>query len=286
MFVEKLRLDGKTIMVVGAGGGGHGTGACIALAEAGADIIAVDISRENLRELEDRLAQAGASCRSIVADATSEEILKTIGAIADEVGGFHGLVNVVGGSQQGQLLPLLDYPAEIFDTVVAFNLRSAFLTCQAAARSMIAHGIRGSILNLSSISGITTAPTHGIYGAAKAGLNALGRTMALEWSEFGIRVNSVAPGNMDVPRSLRHRNTGESDLSFDGILSVDRPSYVVPLGYRGTAADVASAILFFMSDLSSYITGQILAVDGGLSVKPAGLGETIRTLPFTQPDAL
>jgi len=91
---------------------------------------------------------------------------------------------------------------------------------------------------------------------------------------------------MDVPRSLRHRNTDESDLSFDAVLTADRPSYVVPLGYRGTAADVASAILFFMSDLSSYITGQILAVDGGLSVKPAGLGETIRTLPFTQPDAL
>src|SRR6185503_15034080 len=100
MYIEKLRLNGKVAMVVGAGGGGHGTASCVALAEAGADIVAVDIDRHALKDVEQRVSSLGKRCLGIAADVRKKaEIDRAVAAAANEFGGIHGLVNVVGGVQ-------------------------------------------------------------------------------------------------------------------------------------------------------------------------------------------
>lgn len=275
MYIEKIRLDGKAAMVVGAGGGGHGTASCLALAEAGADIIAVDIDRAALVDVERRVVQLGRRCLALALDVTdASEVERGVAAAMNEVGGIHGLVNVVGGV--GRLCSMLDTSLDAFDHIVDRNLRYAFVTCRALARAMIELRIAGSIVNVTSVSADGGAPSHGPYGAAKAGLNALTRTMALEWSAHGIRVNAVAPGLMRVPRHSR-ASGGHAQTYEEAIASVV-PSVETPLGRHGTAADVGCAVLYLVSDLSAYVTGQVLVVDGGLSVKSALTGPAVRQM--------
>lgn len=278
MFVEKLRMDGKTVMVVGAGGGGHGTATCVALAEAGARIIAVDISARNLEEVEQRVESVGAAYLGLIADVTRKaDVERMVATAGEQCGAIHGLVNIVGGTQQGQYWSLLDYPEQVFDDTINLNLRSAFLTCQAVARDMVSSNIAGSLVNVSSVSSLPTAPSHALYGAAKSALNALSRTMALEWSAHGIRVNIVAPGNMMVPRVAR---LGGMDAikTYEDAINQSVSTDVVPLGRWGTASDIGSAILFLLSDMAAYVTGQLLMVDGGLAVKSISTGTTIRSI--------
>jgi NAD(P)-dependent dehydrogenase (short-subunit alcohol dehydrogenase family) len=118
-----------------------------------------------------------------------------------------------------------------------------------------------------------------VYGAAKAGLNTLSRTMALEWSGHGIRVNVVAPGKMVVPRQARlGRAAPGQPQSYEDALAKPVPNEDIPLRRMGTAGDIGSAILFLLSDLASYVTGQVLSVDGGLNVKSVLTGPAARTL--------
>jgi NAD(P)-dependent dehydrogenase (short-subunit alcohol dehydrogenase family) len=281
VYVEKLRLDGKVAMVVGAGGGGHGTASCCALAEAGADIVALDISAESLKDTERRVKALGRRCLALVGDVRKKaEVERMVGAALEEFGALHGLANIVGGMQPGQFKPLLEYSEEMFDDVMHLNLRYAFLTCQAVARSMVERGIPGRIVNVSSVSALPSAPTHAPYGAAKGGLNALTRTMALEWSAHGICVNAVAPGNMLVPRLAKLGSMpGEPEQTYDAAIANPVASSIAPIGRLGTAADIGSAILYLLSDLSAYVTGQVLVVDGGLTVKSVSFGDAVRAVP-------
>ncbi|HSV80424.1 MAG TPA: SDR family NAD(P)-dependent oxidoreductase [Ramlibacter sp.] len=273
MFLEQLRLDGRVVMVVGAGGDGHGTASCVAAAEAGADVVAVDLDAQALPAVEARVKSLGRRCLPVVADVTRKEEVERAVAAALAFGPLHGLVNVVGGIPR--MCSLLETSEELFDQALTLNLRYAFLTCQAVAQAMVERGIRGSIVNVSSVSAAPSAPSHGPYGAAKAALNALGGTMALEWSAHGIRVNAVAPGRMHVPR---HARAAGGDLSYEQAIATVVPSAETPLGREGTAADVAGAVLYLLSDLSAYVTGQVLVVDGGLQVKSTLTGEAVRQL--------
>lgn len=280
MFIERIRLDGKVAMVVGAGGGGHGTGTAIAAAEAGADVIGVDIRAEALADVERRVKAIGRRFVGLTADVRRKgQVTEMVGKALAAFERIDCLANIVGGVQQGQWTTLLDCPEHVFDDTLALNLRTHFLVCQAVARSMVERKVAGSIVNVSSVSASPTAPSHAAYGAAKRGVNALSQNMALEWSEYGIRVNVVAPGSMRVPRAvaLSGGNDGKP-LGFDDVATAVVPGKA-PLGRAGTPVDIASAILFFFSDLSSYVTGQVLTVDGGLSVKSVLTGETIRKLP-------
>ncbi len=278
MYVERLRLDGQVVMVVGAGGGGHGTATCCALAEAGADLVGIDINAENLKDTEQRVVALGRRFLPLIGDVRRKaEVDRMVGAALEAFGALHGLANIVGGMQPGQFKSVLDYTEEGFDEIIGLNLRYAFLTCQAVARAMVDRNIRGSLVNVSSVSSLPSAPSHAPYGAAKGGLNTLTKTMALELSAYGIRVNAVAPGVMLVPRVSRLRRLpGEPEQTYDEAIANPVTSNVVPLGTLGTAADIGSAILFLMSGLSSYITGQVLVVDGGLTVKAVTQGEAVR----------
>jgi NAD(P)-dependent dehydrogenase (short-subunit alcohol dehydrogenase family) len=145
---------------------------------------------------------------------------------------------------------------------------------QAAARQMRAQGDGGAIVALSSTSGIGASPYHAAYGAAKGGVVSLVRTLALEWAEYGIRVNCIAPGTVHTPRS--GRDAGDPARDRRG----------VPLARRGDPTEIAAAALFLVSPLSSYVTGQCLPVDGGTSAKHAHLGDDNVPIFLTNPGIL
>ena len=154
------------------------------------------------------------------------------------------------------------------DHLLTVNLRYALVTCQQVAKGLIDADRPGSFVNISSIAS-KGQPLLSGYGAAKAGLDSLGRAMASEWGRFGIRVNGVAPGTINTSRS--GRKPGE----------VDEASKAIALGRRGTPDDIANAVLFLLSDMSSYISGQTIDVNGGPS--RAGLAESGLPVFVTNP---
>ena len=141
------------------------------------------------------------------------------------------------------------------------NLETAFFMSRAVAAELVAQQLPGSIVSISSISGMNTAPFHIAYGTAKAAITAMTRTMALELALAGIRVNAVAPG---VTETAASRTYVDEDP--------DRDRQAIAMGRRGRPEEQAGAILFLLSELSSYITGQTLLVDGGLDLKWSHLG--------------
>ena len=145
----------------------------------------------------------------------------------------------------------IDMTLEEFNRSILLNLTSFFLPAQAVARSLRARGAPGAIACVSSVSGLTAAPNHAGYGAAKAGMINLIRTMAAEWGPHGIRVNAAMPGSCATPRL----DFGEAGLA--------KMKELLPLGRPATPDELAKAILFLLSDLASYVTGHNLWVDGG-----------------------
>lgn len=263
MIDQRLRLDGRTIVVVGAGGGGIGTAVAKAVAEVGATVVGIDHDAERLDIGRDAVEGAGGTFVGHLADVRHKDEIDAAFAAAIESGGnIDGLVNVVGGQQPYHWQPLLDYPLEHLDEVLDLNLRYVLLTCQAAARSMITTGRGGSIVNIGSVAGYAATPFQMGYGVAKAALVAMTRTMAAEWGRHEIRVNIVAPGTTRTPRD---RAGDDSDSERLKTLSLRR---------RGTAEELAGAVLFALSDLSSFVTGQSIVVDGGSLIRPSWLDLT------------
>ncbi len=260
--MSALNLDGRGVIVVGAGGGGIGTAIAHMLAAEGAVVTAVDRDAGALDRLEKSIHELGGHCLPHLADAgNADQARQMVQSAVDSDAPLCGLVNVVGGLPIDRWQNLLDYPEDTFDIVIDANLKVALQTSRAFAREVSERGMGGSIVQIASIAALHGMPFGAAYAAAKAALLSLSRTMALEWGPLGIRVNAVAPGTIQVPR-----NEGGEDLEQDRA--------VLPLGRRGVPADIAGAVTFLLSDLSSRVTGQMLAVDGGVSIKPAYLDET------------
>jgi len=153
--------------------------------------------------------------------------------------------------------PLLDLDQDAFRSVVEVNLTGTFTVARAAARRMIEAGLGGSIVNITSMNGVAAGPNGGAYGATKAGVALLTQQMAIEWGPHGIRVNAVAPGLI---------MSGMSEPIYaDPVVREARRSKV-PLGRLGTAVDIAATVAFLASDDASYITGQNILVDGGVTM--------------------
>ena len=257
-----LRLDGRVIVVSGAGGGGIGTTVTRMAAEAGATVIAVSRSKENLDEHVAPLAQDGLSVVPVAADASTDD---GIGAVIDQArrteGNLYGLVNIAGGADPSTWMPSTRVSRADWRELFAANLETAFFMSQAVAAELRAQGLPGSIVSISSISGMNTAPFHIAYGTAKAAIVAMTRTMAVELAPDNIRVNAIAPG---VTETAASRTYTDDDP--------DRDRRAIAMGRRGRPEEQAGAILFLLSDLSSYVTGQTLLVDGGLNLRWSHLG--------------
>jgi NAD(P)-dependent dehydrogenase (short-subunit alcohol dehydrogenase family) len=252
-----LSLDHRVVVVAGAGGGGIGTTVTRMVAEAGATVIAVSRCRENLDNHIAPLISRGLPIVAVSADVSTDEGVAT--AIEQAVraeGDLHGLVNVAGGAAPSTWMPSIRVTREDWRDLFTQNLETAFFTSQAMAAELKARERRGSIVSISSISGMNTAPFHIAYGTAKAAVAAMTRTMAVELALNEIRVNAVAPGITATPAS---RTYVDEDTQRD--------RRAIAMGRRARPEEIAGAILFLLSDLSSYITGQTLLVDGGLDLK-------------------
>lgn len=245
-------LADTTAVVVGGAGGGVGTAVVAMLVSSGARVVVVDRATDRLQSLAGRFSPVVAG---VVADVLTVDGLAAFErAIADLP--VSSLVNVVGGVGPDGIAHFLDMDAEQWSRSAEHDFAYAVRTCQIVARRIASTGNQGSLVNLSVADAQRAMPWFSAYAAARSALDSATRTMAVELGSLGIRANSVAWGLVNSPRA--HSGAGS-----DGSLERD----LIPLGRRGAVADVASAVLFLLSGLSSYITGQAIVVDGGLSLR-------------------
>jgi 3-oxoacyl-[acyl-carrier protein] reductase len=260
---HRFGLEGKAALVVG-GGQGIGEATSLALAEAGCRVAVVDLELERAESVVSKIKAAGGEARALSGDVLNDaQAVALVERAERELDGLDVLATVVGSSG---FVPLLETTPDQWDIEQRINLRYAFLVGQKFAALKVARGTPGAATFVSSVSGIMAAPRHAPYGAAKAGLIHLVKSMAVEWAPYGIRVNSVAPGPIITPR------LPDTDEWRERI-----EQSPLPMQRRGQVEEIANAVLFFSSDLASYVTGQTLAVDGGLTAAnimavPAKLG--------------
>jgi len=276
VFQELLRLDGQTVVVFGSGGGGMGTSTALAFAEAGATLIAIDLTEERIEDTKQRVAEVGGTCFGIAGDVRSADDIRTAFELADEHGGASGLVNLVGAMRLATRtsedipgsawLSVDEVPDSVYADIMAINVEYVFRSCREFVTRALAREATGSIVNFASISAVAGAPYHSPYGIAKAGVMSLTRSLAVELGPKGVRANCIVPGSVPTPLAQSAAPT-----AFDNI--TDRASRKAPLGRRVKPDEIAGAVLFFLSDLSGGISGQCLNVDAGVSANsPLGTG--------------
>lgn len=250
-FMQRVGLQDRVAIVVG-GGRGIGRSCSLFLAEAGAHVALLELEAARAESVAAEIRALGRKALPIAADAwDADQVDRTVKATLAEFGGIDVLVNDVGLST---VVASEDLTEETWDSDMLHNLKYAWRYCKAVAKVMMEKGRKGSIVNIGSMSGVTAAPYHCSYGAAKAALFSVTRTLAVEWGEHGIRINCVAPGSIYTPR-IEEFFSEDSDF-------VVQQSQRVPLGRWGRPEDIAGAVVFLASDLCPYITGQTIVVDG------------------------
>jgi len=257
MEQNPLKMDGRIVIVAGAAGGGIGTTVTNMVARAGATVIAVSRSRANLDKHIAPLVAEGLSIVPVAADVSTDEgVAMAMEQAQRAKGELYGLVNVAGGAAPATWMRSTRVTRNDWRVLFSQNLDTMFFMSQAVAAELKAQGRPGSIVSLSSISGMNTAPFHAAYGAAKAAVVAVTRTMAVELALDNIRVNAVAPGPTETPASRAYIDENP-----------ERDRQAIAMGRRGRPEEQAGTVLFLLSDMSSYITGQTILVDGGLNLK-------------------
>lgn len=247
-------LDGQAALVTG-GSRGIGLAIARALGEAGARIAVVARRAEWLEPAERALREAGITCSAFAADvADAGQVARAVEAAQEEVGDLSVLVNAAGRSWGA---PAEAMPPERWREVLEANATGTFLMCQAVGRGMITRGY-GRILNIASVAGLAGTPAEIMdaagYAASKGAVIALTRDLAVKWARFGITVNALAPGFVPTRMS-------ETVIAGGGQALIGR----IPLGRIGTLDDLLGAALCLVAPSAGYITGQVLAVDGGMT---------------------
>jgi NAD(P)-dependent dehydrogenase (short-subunit alcohol dehydrogenase family) len=253
-----FNLGAKAVVVTG-GGKGIGRGIALAMARAGAGVVVAGRAPEPLHATIAELDALGVDAVAAPTDITRPAELDALVALAlERFGRIDCWVNNAGGARAEDNAPLLELREDQWDPVVDLNLKRTFFAAQAAARAMVGHG--GSIINISSRSGSQPNPMTGQYGAAKAGLDNLTATMAVEWGHLGIRVNGVAPGAV---------------LTEEPVAAMATPSRrrrqveTIPLRRLGTVDDIGPLCVYLASDEASWLTGEVIQITGGSRV-PVG----------------
>ncbi|MGW7365872.1 SDR family NAD(P)-dependent oxidoreductase [Streptomyces sp. NPDC054841] len=249
-------LTGRTAFVTGAASG-IGRATAVLLAQAGATVHCADVVEKGLHETRTLIADSGGTAHTHLVDVSDRDRLHTaVTAAATASGPLHIMAAVAGIMHSSSVLETRD---EDLDRVLAINFKGVLYACQAAARSMIDAGVRGSIITMAS--GAVDAANPGLlcYSVAKAAVVQLTKTLAAELGPYAVRVNAVAPGWIRTPMTDRH----DAALQQKAEAAMVRLS---PLGRVGEPEDIAHAVLHLASDASSFTTGQILRPNGGVAM--------------------
>lgn len=251
-----FRLDGRKALVTGASRG-IGRAIAVAFAGAGADVALSARDESKLTEVAGEIEALGRKAILVPADVLDGDAIRAaVDASALALDGLDIVVNNAGGNSFS--VPLSDMRFSGWQKAFALNVESIVHVCQAATPHLTASH-HASVINVSSVAGLAGAPFMSHYGAAKAAVTSLTQSLAVEWARQGIRVNALVPGwiETDLTDFLRASDEVESTLISQ-----------VPMARWGTAPEIAEPAVFLASDASSFMTGQQLIVDGGLSAMP------------------
>ena len=251
------RLLNKVAIITGAASNpGLGYASAVRFAQEGAKLVITDINMDGLAAAEKDLVALGAEVLTMEQNVVDEDRWQeVVDATVERFGSLDILVNNAGIAL---LRPISEYTTADYDLQMDVNIRSVFFGCRKALPAMIASS-GGSIVNMSSVAGLRGLPGVSVYGIAKAGVQNLAKTIAMEHAADGIRCNSVHPGLIDT----NIQNDARRD-NYDEFVKIGES---VPWGRMGFPEEVANCVLFLASDEANYVTGTELVVDGGLMAK-------------------
>lgn len=257
-----LDLTGQVAFVTG-GGGGIGRAIALCMADMGADVAIFEVAPERCEQTTAMVEQRGRRCLAIPGNVMDVEALQNgIAATKERFGRLDILVNNAGGVARRDFLDLKE---KNWRRHIDLNLVSVVAATSAAVPIMIEGGRGGAVINVTSIEGSRAAPGYAVYAACKAGVNNLTRTLALEFAEHGIRVNTIAPDYTTTP-GLRGNLTGPVDESTwykPSEAQLESLAKRTPLGRAGIDEECGQLAVFLASPMSSYITGATIPIDGG-----------------------
>jgi NAD(P)-dependent dehydrogenase (short-subunit alcohol dehydrogenase family) len=261
------RLEGKSALITGAASG-VGRATAKRFAEEGTSTIGLfDLNAANLEIVAAEVAERGSKAICFAADVTSTQSCQE--AVSRVVADAGRLDILISNAPAHSASPFLDMTVEEWDRVIAVMLRASFVLGQLAAKAMMADGKGGSINFTASISAIGASAEYAHYGAAKAGIVNLAKTMAIELVSKGIRVNTVSPGPLDTPQSL-------AVLGSEEAMQRAREHWpLVPMGRLGLPEEIAAAYAYLVSDDAAYVTGHNLVVDGGTTAHAYSIPEEL-----------
>ncbi|MFF5481750.1 SDR family NAD(P)-dependent oxidoreductase [Streptomyces sp. NPDC012935] len=252
MAVKAYDLTGRTAFVTGAASG-IGRASAVLLAEAGATVHCADRDAQGLHDTATLVKSSGGTAHTHHLDVTDRAQLRHAVASCERLDVMAAVAGIMHSS------PVLETRDEDLDRVLNVNFKGVLYACQEAARAMLAQRIAGSIVTMASGAVDTGGPGLLCYGAAKAAVVQLTKTLATEMGPHGIRVNAVAPGWIRTPMTDRHDSAAQTHT--EALMA-----RMSPLGRVGEAEDIAHAVLYLASDASSFTTGQILRPNGGVAM--------------------
>lgn len=252
-MLDRFRLDGKVCVVTGAGRG-IGRGIALGLAASGAKVVLAARRTHEIEAVAAEIAAAGGEALAVTTDVTRAEDNDRLAAAAVErFGRLDAWVSNAGGSDERIMRLLPDTPMTQWDEQIGLNLTAPFLGAQSALRHL---GEGGSIVTISSMAAGRPSVNNGTYAIAKAGVNQLTTTLAAEVAARGIRVNAVSPGPIPTEVFMEALKLTPEQLPM--------VAKNVPLGRLGEPEDVAAAVVYLVSPAASWVTGQVLVVNGGI----------------------